>query len=238
MAGADRLAHTGRWRNVPLTEKVFLSLGLLVLAVALPPFPGAAVVLVIAVIAALVGAKVPLRAWLRLAAAPAAFIMTSAAAMSVGWGADGLVLASPVSAGAAALRSLAAVACLLLLATTTPAPDLVQGLRRLGLPAELADVALTTYRFLFVLSDTAAAMHAGQMARFGQARRVHSLGLLMAALLPRAMERAHRLEVGLAARGFDGALPVLVTNRKPSFRRMMVIFALLAVLAGGCLWMG
>jgi cobalt/nickel transport system permease protein len=240
MAAADHLAHGGRWRAIPLAEKALLALGLLALAVSLPPFPGAAVVLATALVATWGGARVPVAAWLRLAAAPMAFIVTGAAAMLVGWQ-DGLVWASPALALATALRSLAAVACLLLLATTTPAPDLIQGLRRIGLPEELADVALATYRFLFVLSDTAAAMHAGQAARLGQdgmGRRLRSLGLLAAALLPRALERAHRLEIGLAARGFDGALPVLVTRHPISVGRVAGIVATLATVAGGSLWLG
>lgn len=241
MIPSDRLAHTSRWRNRSLAEKTLLSLGLLALALALPPWPGGALVLAVAVTAA-VAAGTPAGALLRLGLGPLAFILTGAATMLVQWGDGGLAL-SPAGTHQAfhlVLRALAAVAAMLLLTVTTPAADLVQGLRRLGLSAEVAEVALTTYRLLFVLQDTAAAIHASQEARLGNTgwrRRIRSTGLLAAALLPRALDRARRLELGLAARGFDGSLRTLAPHRPVSRRGLAAIVLLLIALGGAGSWM-
>lgn len=236
----DRLARQGAWRQRPMAEKAFLALGLLTLAVTLPPWPGAALVLAVAVVATLAAARVPLVPWLRLMLAPLAFVATGAVGILVEWDSGPHVSAAGAAAAAAvALRSAAAAACLLLLACTTPMTDLLQGARRLGLPAELADVVLATWRFLFLLDDTARTMAAGQAARLGHhgaRRRLRSAGLLAAALLPRAMERARRLEAGLAARGFDGALPTLAPETPLSARRLAGIAVLLAAVAGIGLW--
>ncbi|MCR6629064.1 MAG: CbiQ family ECF transporter T component [Magnetospirillum sp.] len=116
----------------------------------------------------------------------------------------------------------------------------MQGLRRLGLPAEVAEVALTTYRLLFLLQDTAATIHASQQARLGGGswrRRIRATGLLAAALLPRAMDRAHRLEVGLAARGFDGSLRTLSPMRPGSAAGLAAVAAVLIVVGGLGAWM-
>ncbi len=142
----------------------------------------------------------------------------------------GLSLAPDGFANAAGLiaRSTAGLTCLLFLALTTPVTDLLAGLRRLGLPVEVAEVALLTYRFLFLLADTAMAMDAAQAARLGHDgfhRRLRSLGVLAANLLPRAMDRARRLEIGLAARGWEGEMRVLPSQAKLS------AFGLTAVLA-------
>lgn len=238
----DRLSQAGRWRRRAVTEKSVLALGLLALALALPPWPGAALVLASAWILALAGAGLSARDWLGLNAAPLGFVITGAATLLVDLGPDGLHLTADGGTRALALvlRAGAAASCLLLLAATTPAPDLVQGLRRLGLPAEIAEIMLLTWRFLFLLLDAASAIRNAQEARlgwFGPRRQIRSLGLLIARLLPRAMEQARRLETGLAARGFDGALPMLSAARPASAQVLALVLGGEAALAGVSLWL-
>lgn len=239
MSPADRVAHTNRWRRRSLLEKTALGLGMLILAVALPPFPAAPVIAVVMAAAALIGAAVPFRLWLSCLLAPMGFLLAGAVSLAFQWDGGGFSLAPNglhLAAGLAA-RSLAGVCCLLFLALTTPTSDLVNGLRRIGLPAELAEIALLMYRFLFLLADVALAMNAAQAARLGHVgmrRRLHSLGLLVANLLPRALERARRLEIGLAARGWTGELRVLSPRVKPSLPALAAI----GVVEGGVLLLG
>ncbi|MBF0134311.1 MAG: cobalt ECF transporter T component CbiQ, partial [Magnetococcales bacterium] len=47
MTAIDRIAHLNRWRHRPLTEKIVLALGMLLLSVVFPPFPVAVIVLVV-----------------------------------------------------------------------------------------------------------------------------------------------------------------------------------------------
>ena len=237
----DRIAQASPWRRRALAEKAALALGLLVLALALPPWPGAALVLVSAWSAALLGARISLGDWLRLNAAPLGFVLTGAAALAVELGPEGLTLAGDQGRAALAviLRASASASCLLLLAVTTPTPELVRGLRRLGLPPEIADLALLIWRFVFLLLNAAAAIRIAQEARLGWSswrRGLRSLGLLIAVLLPRAMESARRLEVGLAARGFDGSLPILSPVRPVSVPVLALVAGLEAALTGVSLW--
>lgn len=238
----DRLAQASPWRRRALTEKAALALGLLALSLLLPPWPGAVLVLAVAWGVALLGARVGLADWLRLNAAPLGFVLTGATTLAVELGPDGLGLAADHGAKAAevVLRASAAASCLLLLAVTTPTPDLVRGLRRLGLSAEITDVALLTWRFLFLLQDAATTIHIAQEARLGWSngrRAICSTGLLIALLLPRAMDGARRLEIGLAARGFDGALPMLSPKRPVSIGWLGLILGGETVLAGVSLWL-
>lgn len=235
MSPVDRVAHLNRWRSRSLVEKAVLSLGLLLLALVLPPFPAAPVVAAVVTAAALAGARVPVSVWLACAAGPVGFLLAGALPLAVQIDDGGLALAPGGLAAAAAVsaRALAGMCCLLFLALTTPATDLVAGLRRLGLPAEVAEVALLTYRFLFLLGTTAAAMHAAQGARLGHEgarRRLRSLGLLGANLLPRALDRAQRLEHGLAARGWEGDLRVLSPHRPVSLPALSLILAVQAAI--------
>ncbi|WP_173981412.1 cobalt ECF transporter T component CbiQ [Magnetospirillum sp. SS-4] len=238
----DRLAQTGRWRRRAPMEKAVLALGLLALALALPPWPGSAMVLLAAWTAALAGAGIPVGEWLRLNAVPMGFALTGAAALAVELHPDGLALAADSGARALAvtLRATASLSCLLLLAVTTPTPDLLRGLRRLGLPAEIAELALLSWRFVFLLLDCAAAIRIAQDSRLGWhgwRRSLRSAGLLIAQLLPRAMERARRLEIGLAARGHDGSLPMLSPARPVSSVFLATVLAGQAALAGASLWL-
>lgn len=217
MSPIDRSAHLNRWRHRSLIEKAVLAIGLLVLTVTLPPFPASGVAAVVMIAATLGGAGVPVRLWLASMAAPTAFLVMGAAPLLVQVDARGLALAPGGLALAArlSLRAAAGLTCLLFLALTTPASDLIAALRRAGVPAEVAEIALLIYRFLFVLGDAAAAMNAAQAARLGHGdrrRQLVSLGSLIANLLPRALDRARRLDIGLAARGWDGELRVLETR--------------------------
>ena len=236
MTSIDRIAHTNRWRSRSLTEKLLLALGLLAAALAFPPWPTAAAVLAVAAVAAVVGAGVPVRVWALAMAAPLGFVVTGAATLTITLGEGGLALAPNglTEAAALTLRAGAAAAALLLLALTTPASDLVAALARARVPAELVELALLVYRFLFVLADTFAAMHAAQEARLGHVgwrRRIRSSGLLAANLLPRALDRAHRMEAGLAARGWDGGpLRVLTPRRPVSVAGLAAVIAVLAAL--------
>jgi len=237
----DRLAQANRWRRRSTGEKALLALGLLALALALPPWPGAVLALIVAWTAALAGARIGWRDWLRLVAAPLGFALTGAAALAVEIGPDGLALARDDGAAAVAvlLRAAASLSCLLLLAVTTPAPDLVRGARRLGLSPEIAEMALLIWRFLFLLLESAVAIRHAQDARLGWRgfrRSINALGLLVALLLPRALDRARRLECGLAARGFDGSLPMLSPRQPVSLRFIAAALGVQAAVLGVGLW--
>ncbi len=237
MTPIDRIAHTNRWRGRSLLEKTVLALGLMTLALALPPWPTGLAVLMVAAAATILGAGVPARTWGLILLTPLGFVLTGAVTLLIEIGPHGLALA-PGGVEAAAkltLRSTAALAALLTLTLTTPATDLVAGARRLGLPAEIVELALLTYRFLLLLADTAQAMHAAQEARLGHVgalRRIRSLGILAANLLPRALDRARRLEIALAARGWTGgSLDVLSPRRPVSPGGLAAIGATLAAVA-------
>ncbi len=111
----------------------------------------------------------PVRVWLACAVGPMGFLLAGVVPLMVQVDTGGLGLAPGGLAAAAGLaaRSLAGLTCLLFLALTTPATDLMAGLRRLGLPAEITEVALLMYRFLFLLAEAAMTMDAAQAARLG-----------------------------------------------------------------------
>lgn len=221
MSVIDTSANLNRWRTRPLAEKSLFAIGMLLIAIGVPSWGGSLLIAAIMIGVTLWGAKVPVRTWWHAATAPLGFLTIGALTLAFqvkGWeislAPHGLELTLRLIA-----RSLAGMMCLLFLALTTPAPDLVGGLRRIGVPAEIAEMAMLMYRFLFLLIDTAESMNSAQAARLGHVtyrRHMKSVGLLIVNLMPRALARASALEVGLAARGWHGDLRVLRPERPAS----------------------
>ena len=241
MTAVDRLVHCNAWSRRHPADKMVLAGGLLLLSIALPPIPGAALVLASAVGAAVFGARIPAADLARLMAVPAAFILSGALVLATSLRLDGggpVLAFSPdgaVTAVDVSLRAAAASASLLLLMTTTPISDLLGPLRALRIPAPLVDVVLLVYRFIMLVIGVANAIRTAQASRLGYSnlrRSTRSAGLLVAALLPRSLDRGRRLEIGLAARGYDGTLCVLPSELPPSAAFLLTAIGLQAGLAG------
>ncbi|AJY73840.1 cobalt ECF transporter T component CbiQ [Paenibacillus beijingensis] len=111
-----------------------------------------------------------------------------------------------VQASALAFDRIAACsACLFFVIFTTPVPELLQVLKRLRLPHLVVELMLLTYRFLFVLADTAYGMSVAQRSRGGHngfAGTIRDIAILVVRLFGKAMQRYKGLSNGLISRGF------------------------------------
>ncbi|MFI6146239.1 cobalt ECF transporter T component CbiQ [Streptomyces sp. NPDC051109] len=237
MLPIDVAAHGSRWRRRHPLEKALLGLGLTVTAVCLPPWPGGPLVAA-ATLAVLLGpAGVAGRQLWRAFRIPLGFCFTGALPLLVAVGGPaGFVSLAPDGPRHAAdllLRTSAASLGVLLFAFTTPVSDVLPRLVRAGVPAPVVDVALVMYRIGFLLLDSMAQVRRAQAARLGQSGRAavwRSLAGLAATSFVRAFDRAARLQEGLAGRGYDGTLRVLVPEATLSWRFLAASGALLAAL--------
>lgn len=225
MLPIDAAAHSSRWRRRHPVDKAVLGLGLTVLAIALPPWPGAALVLLTALIVLLGPAGVPGRRLWRAYRVPLGFCVTGAVTLLVQVGGPEGMLSladdGPRRAGELLLRTSAASLGVLLFAFTTPMSDLLPRLIRAGVPGPVVDVALVTYRMSSLLLDSTRRIREAQAARLGHTTRAatwRSLAGLGATAFVRAFDRASRLQAGLAGRGYDGTLRVLVPEARVSVR--------------------
>ncbi|RSS84222.1 cobalt ECF transporter T component CbiQ [Streptomyces sp. WAC06614] len=242
MLPIDAAAHASRWRHRHPLEKALLGLGLTGCAVALPPWPGAPLVAV-ATLAVLLGpAGVGRRQLWRAFRLPLGFCVTGALPLlvAVGGPAGPVALApdGPRHATELLLRTSAASLGVLLFAFTTPVSDVLPRLVRAGVPAPVVDVALVMYRIGFLLLDAVAQVHAAQAARLGHTGRAalwRSVAGLAATSFVRAFDRAARLQAGLAGRGYDGTLRVLVPEAAVSPRFLAATAALLTGVVGATL---
>jgi cobalt/nickel transport system permease protein len=217
----DDAAWGSAWRRRSPADKLLLCGGLVVCALALPAWPGSALVGAAAVGLALGPARVPARTFARAVRWPVAFIAVGAltAVVSVGGGGLGWAPDAAARAGSLVGHALAGSAAVLLLACTTPMSDLLPALQRMRVPAAVTEVAAVTYRLLFVLLDSLRTIREAQTARMGRStvrRALRSDGALAAAVLTRSWDRARRLQEGLAGRGMETGLRVLPEQHRSS----------------------
>jgi cobalt/nickel transport system permease protein len=238
MLAIDAAAYSSPWRRHHPAAKALLAGSLLGCALALPPWPGAAITAGITLAVALAWARVPLRLLARSARTPLAFGLTGSLTFLVTVSADGVEWAGGGAGRAADTvgRCAAALLCQLLFASTTPLADALPRLTRIGVPAALVQIAALIYRLLFVVLDTTRQIRDAQAGRLGtRSPRAtwRSLGGLGSAVFLRSFDRARRLEVGLAGRGYTGALTVAVEQMplKTRFLAAAPLPALLAVAA-------
>lgn len=107
------------------------------------------------------------------------------------------------------VRATACAFALYFLALSTPFPLLGQLLGKLGVPSFVVELATFTYRFIFVLAETAARIYTAQKARLGYSslkRSFNSLGILAAGLLYRALYRSEMLYIAIQSRCYEGKM--------------------------------
>lgn len=245
MLAIDRHAWNNRWQRYHPAEKLLLAGGLLLVSITLPPLTTAPLVLLIMALATVMGAGVPVRAFLWVIALPCAFLLSSVAVLAVSLDFTGGIRLAFSPAGMAAalqvmMRSLAAVSCLSFLTLTTPIIDLLPLLRRLGVPSLIVELMLLVYRLVFVFAERVASGRQAQAARLGYCdfrTTLRSLGLLTVNLWQRSLARARCLQIGLEARGYDGRLRVLTPVQAPSRPRLIGIGGLLGVTGLAGVWL-
>jgi cobalt/nickel transport system permease protein len=114
-----------------------------------------------------------------------------------------------------ALKSWLSVQMAVLLATTTPFPDLLMAMRALKIPRLLVAIIGLMWRYLFVMVDEALRLMRARQARSGEvagqkraggslAWRARVTGGMAGNLFLRSLERSDRIYNAMLARGYDG----------------------------------
>ncbi len=236
----DSAAHGNRIARASAVEKMTFTAGMLLLALVLPPIPGDLFVIAAAVIATLAVARIPLRVYAKVMAIPLVFLLIGVVPLlfSLTLGGPGLLRLSaapdgPQLALRVALRAAAGLTSLIFLALSTPLPQILLALRRMGMPAVVVEVAALVYRSIWTFVETVAATRRAQAARLGYRSfrsSYRSLGMLTASFFGRSLQRARALENGLAARNWHGELRVLDEEAAVCVKHVTLIIGLQAVI--------
>jgi cobalt/nickel transport system permease protein len=114
------------------------------------------------------------------------------------------------------LKSWLSIQAAIVLAASTPFPELLQAMRAIGAPKLLVAMFGLMWRYLFVLVDEGLRLMQARSARSGQresgasapggsiAWRARVTGGMAGNLLVRAFERSERIYSAMLARGYDG----------------------------------
>lgn len=115
-----------------------------------------------------------------------------------------------------AIKSFISIQAAILLATTTPFPELLTAMRAVRIPRLLVAIFGLMWRYLFVLADEAIRLLRARTSRSGQADqpglksggsvvwRAKIAGGMAGSLFLRAFERSDRIYMAMLARGYDG----------------------------------
>ncbi len=102
-------------------------------------------------------------------------------------------------------------------------------LKMMRIPPLLIELAGLTYRFIYVLMETASKVYVAQKARLGyHSLRVayRSSGALVSSLIVLTLKYARELDVSLASRGYTGELNVLQRPYSLSWKNIAAIAAI------------
>ena len=226
----DSYAHGNRWRQIHPGAKGLLVLGALIAAL-LSRHPGVPLLIALSMSGlTLGGAGIPWRGYLRLLAAPLAFLCWSAllllvtftptptpllhlpgVELSIGLNRNDIPLAQLVFS-----RALGALCSLLFFALTTPLSEIAGLLRLLGVPRLFVELMVIAYRQVFILLDVFSQIRTAQKARLGyRSFKVswRSAAELAGNILVKTVVRARRNHQALLARGYDQELRFLSPQR-------------------------
>jgi cobalt/nickel transport system permease protein len=228
----DTLAYTNRLRDLPPEQKGLFALGMLCLAF-FAHLPVQMAIIIWMGIWIVGYAGIPAGIYLKMLLAISTFLVMSLPMMLInivsvnsqlpvqadsagGWiigswymylSHRGMEQALPVLT-----RSLASVSCMFFLLLTTPFAEVLQMLRRIGLPSIITELLQMMYRFIFSLLAAAEQLWIAMQARGGDRNwrsKMRSLSQLVTLLFQNTIMRYHQLSLGLAARGYNGEVKVL-----------------------------
>ena len=150
-----------------------------------------------------------------------------------------------------AIKSWLSVQAAIVLASSTPFPDLLLAMRAVRIPRLLVAMFGLMWRYLFVMADEGLRLMRARASRSGHARNLDSgvrrirpggslawrarvAGGMAGSLFLRAMERSDRIYIAMLSRGYDGE--VRSFGHPPLTPRARGIL-LLGILILGLLWL-
>jgi cobalt/nickel transport system permease protein len=217
----DYIAHTNELRNINSSIKFIAAICLMILVfiVNIPVF-SFLISFLIAIILVLV-AKVPIRFYLKFVSVPFGFTLLTCAVMAFFFGSGTAIfetgiLGIVVREDALALailtfsRTLACFSALGFLSLSTPIAEILNKLDQIKVPKIFIELALLMYTVIFVFLDQVKVMTNAQKTRMGYngvKNSYRSLGLLVANLFFKSLDKSEQLQFALDSRGYNGELP-------------------------------
>ena len=131
------------------------------------------------------------------------------------------------------------VAATIVLASTTPVPQLISGLERLRVPRTLTAIMAFMVRYGDVVTDEMRRMRIARESRGGQSRwlwQARATATSAGALFVRSYERGERVYLAMESRGYTGSMPSFAGDDEPARWFTCLLPAFAATLLALCAW--
>ncbi|NLB00465.1 MAG: cobalt ECF transporter T component CbiQ [Methanomicrobiales archaeon] len=218
----EDFARTNDLREVSTGLKLIIGLSSILLSVSSPGLIAPLLVAVSMSTAILFLAKIPAKVYARLLLIPVTFTLMSITVILFITGGGEVLFEVPglpltITTGSVNLailllaRVFGGMCSLYFIALTTPMTGIFDILRKLRVPAVFIDLAMLTYRFIFILIEEVGEIHRAQEMRLGYGRfreSVQTFGMLSGALFIRTWESGEALVLAMDARCYDGKFDV------------------------------
>ncbi|MEW6623413.1 MAG: cobalt ECF transporter T component CbiQ [Bacillota bacterium] len=232
MTTIDQYAYCSPFKDIHPVEKLLFAIASMLLVLIFNSYLISFIAITAMFFLLVLGAKINYKFYLRLMLIPLAFIFIGCLAVAVNFSSFqqsfifsvkiaslwvGVSPSSFVAASILFVKSLAAVSCLYFLALTTPMVQIIYILRKLRIPAVIADLMILVYNSIFVFISTAQDIYVAQISRCGYQGfqgRVRCLAILCSNLYLKCMQRSDEAYNALLSRGFMGELKVLEEEYK------------------------
>ncbi|MEA0555884.1 cobalt ECF transporter T component CbiQ [Lysinibacillus irui] len=250
----DKYAYLNKLAFVHPLEKMIFSLGLLLVTLIMKDERLSLITFFVMSAFIIIGAKIPLKYYIKLLLLPAFFLLTSLVSIllaitpsttvlpahvwSFTWMAWTIFIgkASVLTAQHLFFIVLGSISCLYFLILTTSVQGICFVLRQWRLPSLLVELVELTYHFIFIFLGSMQKIHLAQQARLGYhspMQWLRSISMLIAALFVEMFQRSRELNNAMQSRGGESVYWQETSSySKKNWLGMAVIFLVLIVYGG------
>ena len=224
----DYIAHHNVLTETNPYFKLFLTVILLIVTLALDNLYFDVFIFIVMSIVILAIAKISFKSYLKFLSLPMAFLVITCIFLLLFFGSGQVIYETGIFgivvtadsfhyAVYTFMRVLACLPCLGFLALTTPIAKILNCLRRMYVPKILIEIALLMYNTIFIFLNEIDTMRKAQDSRLGYNSywtSFKSLGALASTIFLRSLDKSETLQFALDSRGYSGELPVYEPRKK------------------------
>ena len=218
----DYIAHHNELTETNPYFKLFLTIILLIVTLALDNLYFDVFIFIVMSIVILAIAKISIRSYLKFLTIPVAFLVITCLFLLFFFGKGDVIYETGILgivvtddsfhyAVYTFMRVLGCFPCLGFLALTTPIAKILHCLSTLKVPKIMIEIGLLMYNSIFIFLNEIDTMQKAQETRLGYhsyKTSFKSLGALISTIFLRSLDKSETLQCALDARGYSGELPV------------------------------
>jgi cobalt/nickel transport system permease protein len=224
----DYIAHNNALTEFNPYFKLFLTIILLIVTLALDNLYFDVFIFIVMSIVILGIAKISFKSYFKFLTIPMAFLVITCIFLLFFFGKGQVIYETGILgivvttdslhyAVYTFMRVMGCLPCLGFLALTTPIAKILNCLRRLKVPRVMIEIALLMYNAIFIFLNEIDTMQKAQDTRLGYNSywsSFKSLGALVSTIFLRSLDKSETLQFALDSRGYSGELPVYEPRKK------------------------